>query len=611
MYFDGSGDYLRASSSIMALSSNNFTAEVWIYLNALPTTDNWPTSWSSTMVILCVGSATTADGFNFIIGSTQMFVQNNDTKYGTATHGLTTNAWFHLAYVRISNTIYFYVNGIQKGSVAFSGAIGTGAYTWIGAETGEGAYFNGYISDLRLINGTALYTANFFPGTTPMTPTYTIGTSTYNATLLLNGTSAGAVDATRTVDLETVGDAKVVQNSPYNGTYYSLYGATGAGATITQTTATDLGSGSFTVEGWIYVTGVGSSAGAIITKRASDGALTGSWGLYLNTSYAVIFGGVGWGSTFTTSQTVLLNTWTHVAVTRSSTTLSIFLNGVRTSVAATTDSSNYTCSQYTFIKLWGNLSGTYPSGTAMTDGFLGYLSNLRIVQGSAVYNPASSTITVPTAPLAAVAGTTLLTCQSNKFVDNSTSALTITPYSTSQVAPQNPFRISTGVSYYFDGTGDYLKGYLTPVNYFNTGDYTFECWVYANSLAASKAGEQTLITHYTNGFLISIWTGNVHLAQDFVADKTDWASASVANGVWFHLAVTRSGTSTKCFVNGTQAGSTYTDSTSYTGSGSVYIGANNSGGTAFNGYIADMRVTKGYARYTTTFTPPTSNNLIL
>jgi hypothetical protein len=64
------------------------------------------------------------------------------------------------------------------------------------------------------------------------------------------------------------------------------------------------------------------------------------------------------------------------------------------------------------------------------------------------------------------------------------------------------------------------------------------------------------------------------------------------------------------FLNGTQVGSTYTDSTIYiNGPGRPVIGAegfNSPPSDSINGYIDDLRITNGYARYTTTFTPPTS-----
>ena len=88
-------------------------------------------------------------------------------------------------------------------------------------------------------------------------------------------------------------------------------------------------------------------------------------------------------------------------------------------------------------------------------------------------------------------------------------------------------------------------------------------------------------------------------------------TSSVASGTvntWQHVAVTRSGTSMRLFVNGIQQGSTQTISTSYNlSTTSTTVGSQ---GTSYllNGYIDDLRVTKGYARYTGNFTPINSSH---
>jgi len=78
---------------------------------------------------------------------------------------------------------------------------------------------------------------------------------------------------------------------------------------------------------------------------------------------------------------------------------------------------------------------------------------------------------------------------------------------------------------------------------------------------------------------------------------------------WYHIAVTRSGSTFRSFVNGvvdrtfTSSSAIYTDATIPYNIGRVaYL----SGTFFFNGYMDDYRVTKGYARYTAAFTPPTA-----
>jgi hypothetical protein len=90
-------------------------------------------------------------------------------------------------------------------------------------------------------------------------------------------------------------------------------------------------------------------------------------------------------------------------------------------------------------------------------------------------------------------------------------------------------------------------------------------------------------------------------------------TTSIAANTWYHVAVSRYAGNTRLFVNGVQDGSTYSDSTNYLAvANRPVIGVG--GGLAaffFNGYIDDLRITKGIARYTSNFTPPTTAFLTL
>jgi hypothetical protein len=178
-------------------------------------------------------------------------------------------------------------------------------------------------------------------------------------------------------------------------------------------------------------------------------------------------------------------------------------------------------------------------------------------------------------------------------------------------------QISTSVKKYgtgsiaFDGTGDYLVSNPPTTNLyaFGTGDFTIEGWYYFNSVTT----EQEIFDFRplsTQGAypMAYVWTDSKLYYWVSSANQIT-SSTTLSTGTWYHIAVCRSGTSTKMFINGTQSGSTYTDSTNY------LVGANRPalGVNAFqlnvgfmNGYIDDFRITKGYARYTANFTPPTA-----
>ena len=131
-------------------------------------------------------------------------------------------------------------------------------------------------------------------------------------------------------------------------------------------------------------------------------------------------------------------------------------------------------------------------------------------------------------------------------------------------------------------------------------------WVYAASVTAVSLYDSR--PSGTNGayLQIAIVSGQLLLGLNNTAILQ---AGTISTNTWTHLAVSRSGTSLRGFINGTQVGSTVTNSTSLLNVAQrPVIGTN--GNTVsienFNGYMDDLRITKGYARYTANFTPPTA-----
>jgi hypothetical protein len=91
------------------------------------------------------------------------------------------------------------------------------------------------------------------------------------------------------------------------------------------------------------------------------------------------------------------------------------------------------------------------------------------------------------------------------------------------------------------------------------------------------------------------------------------AGAAISLNTWTHIAMVSEGSTVKLYINGTQSGSTANYSTVTASAATTRIGAyQNSGGSAtlpYTGYIDDLRVTRGFARYTANFTPPTTGFL--
>jgi hypothetical protein len=176
-------------------------------------------------------------------------------------------------------------------------------------------------------------------------------------------------------------------------------------------------------------------------------------------------------------------------------------------------------------------------------------------------------------------------------------------------------QVSTSVKKYgtgslaFDGTGDYLVAPTRPFYNFGSGDFTIECWVYFNSVSTAMM----LVTSNYNagtggGGWAFIYRGDISsLSMSVNSNVTYTRSWSPSTSTWYHVAVSRSGTNLRLFVDGTQLGATFTSSDNVTNATTLVV-ANNLGGApelTLNGNLDDLRITN-FARYTANFTPPTA-----
>jgi len=151
---------------------------------------------------------------------------------------------------------------------------------------------------------------------------------------------------------------------------------------------------------------------------------------------------------------------------------------------------------------------------------------------------------------------------------------------------------------YFDGTGDYLTMPASPNFMMGTGDYTVEFWMYQTNAANQQVMLEVgrLAATASPGFQFDTINGPLTVYYGSAIGTALSSGVTLTINTWYHIAL---------FINGTQGGSTVTDNTSYT-TGAVWVGSTAGGATAYYfGYIDDLRITKGVARYTANFTPPT------
>ena len=161
-------------------------------------------------------------------------------------------------------------------------------------------------------------------------------------------------------------------------------------------------------------------------------------------------------------------------------------------------------------------------------------------------------------------------------------------------------------SVYFDGNGDYLTLPSTSLLSFGTGNFTIEGWVYFPSFGGTSQGIIGIRPETSaSGLSLYVASSNI-LGLQIGAGFIDSTNSFSVN-TWYYIAVVRSGTSVVIYVNGTSWASG-TSSVNLTDTncvlGRAYTDISN---YYLNGYLYDLRITKGVARYSgSTMTVPTA-----
>lgn len=177
-------------------------------------------------------------------------------------------------------------------------------------------------------------------------------------------------------------------------------------------------------------------------------------------------------------------------------------------------------------------------------------------------------------------------------------------------------QLSTSVKKYnvasmsFNATTQSLNMLSSTPNFaFGTDDFTVEFWINFTNTSNRQDIVWLSVTGSTSDRMGITWNntaGNLTYYISPTVNNAINATWSPSAGIWYHIALTRASGSSKIFINGTQTGSTYTDARNYSVPYSLYVGQDTNGMTSLlNGYIDDLRITKGFARYTANFTAPT------
>lgn len=330
------------------------------------------------------------------------------------------------------------------------------------------------------------------------------------------------------------------------GTGSAYFNGTNAYLTVQDSSLLDL-PGDFTYECWFYPTSV---TGSKIRPLIYPWNTSVKYFLYLYNNTLNIGGNAARGGT----TSIQANTWNHAVLTRSSGSISMWLNGVKESTSIS-DSSNI------------QPSHTWIGGSDNADEkFLGYIDEVRFTNGVARY---TNTFTPPTEAFwdindyyteiyanndvyfhnvsLLLAGEGANT--SNTIIDSSNNNFTITPNGNVNIrTDQKKYGNS---SIYFDGSGDYLSIPSNTAFGFGTGDFTIECWIYYTG----GTGLKCFLTTDLDGIVNYIYYGLTNVDKKLYI--YNWnngtvlsTNTSISNDIWQHHAIVRKNGILYLFLNG-------------------------------------------------------------
>ena len=568
--FDGTSDYLDiASSTDFAFGTGDFTIEVWVYLKA-----------NSVGVIY---SNEVANSLFLYLDSGNLVVRNYGTTNLFDLAGPSLNTWTHIALSRSGTDLRLFFNGVQQGSTVTNSTNWTQNGTEIGAYNNGTQSLNGYMSNLRVVKGTALYTAAFASPTKSLTAVPNTVLLTCQGNTISDASSSGHT-------LTANGDVTLTKE-PFTGAGAVEFDGSGDYLTIADSEDFEFGSGDFTIEAYIYPTGVPSGFGyaCVFAKGLPLQCYfmnTNSLSLFVDsandgTPYSIID-----NTNITGNNTVNQDEWTHIAICRSGDTWKVFTGGVQRYSATHSGTIANTTSDF-FIGRYAVGAGTYP--------FQGLISNFRILKGTALY---TSAFTPPTRKLDPIENTTLLTCQGQNINDNSSSGHTITFNGNAKSS------IVDG-AFEFDGTANTRMTIPNTSDFdFAGGNFTLEWWGRYNVDTAS--GDAIITKGWDTvyaPFLIML-TSATQLTFYASGSGSAWNVSSgnaihtgIEREVWYHYVLTRSGSSFKGYVNGVETMSFTSSTALMSNSDEITIGSGDDGHSTseLNGYISNLKVYKGKA----------------
>ena len=586
----GSSYVYTSNHSDFAFGTGYFSVEAWINFSSF-TNSGFTNTQDST------STASSGQWYVSFVSSTVIRMGGHGApNYTDATVAeMTVGDWHHVILKRDGNGFKVFVDGTEATSYSSSGTAvasqnfssSSGTFT-VGYTAGSGPAL-GKIADFRVLKGGAASTS---------TPTERLTEITN--TVLLTAHTNRIFDETGTHTLTPTGTVSVAPSGPHD---YTEYSATDHGGSVYFDGTTDyiehqggftLPTGTnanWTIECWVNLDQVNLNQG--ILRVSSTEANGNNDDIYFSEQSGYINTACKGGAIASTTANYKMNanTWHHIAMVKNSGTVYLYNNGVY--CGSVSDSNDYSGNYYVY-------GGLYYSSSYC---FAGYLSDFKI-SNSAIYTTGTSNFTPPTAPLSSSGASLHIKGTDASIIDKSQSR---NIFNISNITSTTQTKFANTRSIYFDGSTSVNLNETLIFPTTNT-PFTGELWFYPTNVAGAgrligqadspNSGRLTLNLE-TDGRIRLYWNG----ANDL------YSTNSISDNQWHHIAFVRKNNGyLAVYVNGTETELAQDNNNRSVDSSLTRIGS--SGPSYFpsyiQGYIQDVRLTNGLARYTTNFTPPTA-----
>ena len=626
-----------ANFNYLHTNTTHYTISFWMY--------RMKDMGTSEIILDSAGGTTSQTGFNMIVdggGTDKLRIYINGGTVGSSAFKFESNyvvplrKWVHVSFVFDYNAstssdkgkLYIdgslYDSGTHLNNNTFSSSDADHILT-LGSDDAGTTEFYGYIADFRIVKE-QVHTQNYTP---PSLTDYSVSKS--NQDILISASSNGIKDSNTTVTAKTVtpvgsGEVSIEAWSPYTSidkqTGFELPATTNGGSIkldgsgdyiSTSGDNVDFGtSGSpFTLEAWVYPTTStqGTNAGIV----GSYSSAVDDTGFDLTASYSgnqvysvyVGSGSAAW-SQFQTAPKPYQ--WQHVAVTRdTSGNIRLFVDGVRDGRLDVAGSGDISSSnkQLRIGYFWGNQY------------YNGYITNVRL-SDNVRYPDVSTNFTPPSQKFVSDSNTLFLyqPFQPKSSVNSSVFNITdsynkdetdknLTYVNDARVVDESPYKGGSHGSFSLNGSDEGVE-YSNGVDISLDADFTIEMWVKHNDTSNGVY----LGNNITGGIYFQYNGNKLQFGMSNSGYGFYTSAFTVVADRWYHMAVSRTGSTIKCFINGVEYSITESGSVNDTfllnsSSANVRLGSNVSGGPGYHfGLITDFRVVKGQGFYAAAFTPP-------